>query len=75
MHFFNPVNKMPLVEVIRGEKTSDETTAAVFGLAKTMGKIPVVVKDGPGFFGQPTANALDDRGDAPSERGDGYRYS
>jgi 3-hydroxyacyl-CoA dehydrogenase/enoyl-CoA hydratase/3-hydroxybutyryl-CoA epimerase len=41
---------MPLVEVIRGEKTSDETTAAVFGLAKTMGKIPVVVKDGPGFL-------------------------
>ncbi|NQZ02302.1 MAG: enoyl-CoA hydratase/isomerase family protein [Bdellovibrionales bacterium] len=50
MHFFNPVNKMPLVEVIRGVKTSDETTATVFGLAKTMGKIPVVVKDGPGFL-------------------------
>ncbi|MEO0335358.1 MAG: 3-hydroxyacyl-CoA dehydrogenase NAD-binding domain-containing protein [Pseudomonadota bacterium] len=50
MHFFNPVNKMPLVEVIRGEKTSDVTTATVFSLAKTMGKIPVVVKDGPGFL-------------------------
>lgn len=50
MHFFNPVNKMPLVEVIRGEKTSDETTATIFELAKKMGKMPVVVKDGPGFL-------------------------
>lgn len=50
MHFFNPVNKMPLVEVIRGEKTSDQTTATIFELAKKMGKMPVVVKDGPGFL-------------------------
>lgn len=50
MHFFNPVDKMPLVEVIRGEKTSDETIATVFELSKKMGKIPVVVKDGPGFL-------------------------
>jgi len=50
MHFFNPVDKMPLVEVIRGEKTSDETIATVFDLSKRMGKIPVVVKDGPGFL-------------------------
>jgi 3-hydroxyacyl-CoA dehydrogenase/enoyl-CoA hydratase/3-hydroxybutyryl-CoA epimerase len=50
MHFFNPVHKMPLVEVIRGEHTSDETTATVFELSKVMGKIPVVVKDGPGFL-------------------------
>lgn len=50
MHFFNPVNKMPLVEVIRGEKTSDETIATVFELSKKMGKMPVVVKDGPGFL-------------------------
>jgi 3-hydroxyacyl-CoA dehydrogenase/enoyl-CoA hydratase/3-hydroxybutyryl-CoA epimerase len=50
MHFFNPVHKMPLVEVIRGEKTSDETIATVFDLAKRMGKMPVVVKDGPGFL-------------------------
>jgi 3-hydroxyacyl-CoA dehydrogenase/enoyl-CoA hydratase/3-hydroxybutyryl-CoA epimerase len=49
MHFFNPVNKMPLVEVIRGEKTSDETIATIFELTKRMGKMPVVVKDGPGF--------------------------
>ena len=50
MHFFNPVHKMPLVEVIRGEKTSDETTATIFDLSKKMGKFPVVVKDGPGFL-------------------------
>ena len=50
MHFFNPVDKMPLVEVIRGEKTSDQTVTTVFELAKRMGKIPVVVKDGPGFL-------------------------
>ncbi|MFZ4403877.1 MAG: 3-hydroxyacyl-CoA dehydrogenase NAD-binding domain-containing protein [Pseudobdellovibrionaceae bacterium] len=50
MHFFNPVHKMPLVEVIRGEKTSDETIATVFELTKKMGKMPVVVKDGPGFL-------------------------
>jgi 3-hydroxyacyl-CoA dehydrogenase/enoyl-CoA hydratase/3-hydroxybutyryl-CoA epimerase len=50
MHFFNPVNKMPLVEVIRGPKTSDEATATIFDLSKRMGKTPVVVKDGPGFL-------------------------
>ena len=50
MHFFNPVDRMPLVEVIRGEKTSDETVVSVFELAKKMGKTPVVVKDGPGFL-------------------------
>lgn len=50
MHFFNPVDKMPLVEIIRGEKSSDIAVATVFDLAKKMGKLPVVVKDGPGFL-------------------------
>lgn len=50
MHFFNPVDKMPLVEIIRGEKTSDETIATVYEASKKMGKMPVVVKDGPGFL-------------------------
>jgi 3-hydroxyacyl-CoA dehydrogenase/enoyl-CoA hydratase/3-hydroxybutyryl-CoA epimerase len=50
MHFFNPVNKMPLIEVIRGVKTSDEVTATIFDISKKWGKIPVVVKDGPGFL-------------------------
>ena len=50
MHFFNPVHRMPLVEVIRGEKTSDETIAAVVAYAAKMGKSPIVVGDCPGFF-------------------------
>ncbi len=50
MHFFSPVNKMPLVEVIPGEKTSDEAIASVVQLAKTMKKTPIVVKNVPGFL-------------------------
>ncbi len=50
MHFFNPVHKMPLVEVIRGEKSSDETIAATVAYASAMGKSAVVVKDCPGFY-------------------------
>jgi len=50
MHFFNPVNKMPLVEVIRGKDTSDETIAAVVAYAAKMGKSPIVVNDCPGFY-------------------------
>ena len=50
MHFFNPVHRMPLVEVIRGEKTSDDTIAKVVTWASKMGKTPIVVNDCPGFF-------------------------
>ncbi|MBY5994206.1 fatty acid oxidation complex subunit alpha FadB [Ferrimonas balearica] len=50
MHFFNPVHRMPLVEVIRGAKTSDETVAKVVAYAAKMGKTPIVVNDCPGFF-------------------------
>jgi len=50
MHFFNPVNRMPLVEVIRGEKTSDETIATIVKLSKKLGKTPIVVKDSAGFL-------------------------
>jgi 3-hydroxyacyl-CoA dehydrogenase/enoyl-CoA hydratase/3-hydroxybutyryl-CoA epimerase/3-hydroxyacyl-CoA dehydrogenase/enoyl-CoA hydratase/3-hydroxybutyryl-CoA epimerase/enoyl-CoA isomerase len=50
MHFFNPVERMPLVEVIRGEKTNDQTTATLVALAKQVGKSPIVVKDAPGFL-------------------------
>lgn len=49
-HFFNPVHKMPLIEVVRGEKTSDETTLTAVAFAKRLGKIPIVVKDSPGFL-------------------------
>jgi len=50
MHFFNPVHKMPLVEVIRGEKSSDEAIARTVAYALAMGKKPVVVNDCPGFL-------------------------
>jgi 3-hydroxyacyl-CoA dehydrogenase/enoyl-CoA hydratase/3-hydroxybutyryl-CoA epimerase/3-hydroxyacyl-CoA dehydrogenase/enoyl-CoA hydratase/3-hydroxybutyryl-CoA epimerase/enoyl-CoA isomerase len=50
MHFFNPVDRMQLVEVIRGEKTSDETTVTLVALAKRIGKTPIVVRDCPGFL-------------------------
>ncbi len=50
MHFFNPVDRMPLVEIIRGKHTSEEALSTTFQLAKTLGKTPVVVNDGPGFL-------------------------
>ena len=50
MHFFNPVHRMPLVEVIRGEKSSEEAVATTVALAEKMGKVPVVVNDCPGFL-------------------------
>ena len=49
MHFMNPVPVMRLVEVIRGLRTDDATTAAVMELARTLGKTPVEVRDFPGF--------------------------
>ncbi|HJT34573.1 MAG TPA: 3-hydroxyacyl-CoA dehydrogenase NAD-binding domain-containing protein [Pirellulales bacterium] len=50
IHFFNPVRKMPLVEVIRGPKTDDATIATAVAFAKAIGKSPIVVEDGPGFL-------------------------
>jgi 3-hydroxyacyl-CoA dehydrogenase/enoyl-CoA hydratase/carnithine racemase len=50
MHFFNPVRRMTLVEVVRGPATSDATVAAVVAHAKRLGKCPVVVNDSPGFL-------------------------
>jgi 3-hydroxyacyl-CoA dehydrogenase/enoyl-CoA hydratase/3-hydroxybutyryl-CoA epimerase/3-hydroxyacyl-CoA dehydrogenase/enoyl-CoA hydratase/3-hydroxybutyryl-CoA epimerase/enoyl-CoA isomerase len=50
MHFFNPVDRMELVEVIRGEQTSDETVATVVALAKKVRKTPIVVRDCAGFL-------------------------
>jgi 3-hydroxyacyl-CoA dehydrogenase/enoyl-CoA hydratase/3-hydroxybutyryl-CoA epimerase/enoyl-CoA isomerase len=50
MHFFNPVHKMPLVEVIYGEKTSKAAIATTVSLASKMGKTPIVVKNCPGFL-------------------------
>lgn len=49
MHFFNPVHIMKLLEVVRGEKTSEATLAFAVEVAKKLGKTPIVVKDSPGF--------------------------
>jgi 3-hydroxyacyl-CoA dehydrogenase/enoyl-CoA hydratase/carnithine racemase len=50
LHFFNPVRKMPLVEIIRGPLTSDQTIVTAVAYAKQIGKTPIVVNDGPGFL-------------------------
>ncbi len=50
IHFFNPVRKMPLVEIIRGSKTSDEAIAMAFHYAKKIKKTPILVRSGPGFL-------------------------
>ena len=50
LHFFHPVRRRPLLEVVRGLQTSDQTVAAAVGYAKAIGKIPIVVADGPGFL-------------------------
>jgi len=50
MHFFNPVHRMPLVEVIRGEKSSEQAIATTVAYALAMGKTPIVVNDCPGFL-------------------------
>jgi 3-hydroxyacyl-CoA dehydrogenase/enoyl-CoA hydratase/3-hydroxybutyryl-CoA epimerase/3-hydroxyacyl-CoA dehydrogenase/enoyl-CoA hydratase/3-hydroxybutyryl-CoA epimerase/enoyl-CoA isomerase len=50
LHFFNPVDRMQLVEVIRGEKTGDPTVVTLVALAKRIGKTPIVVRDCPGFL-------------------------
>lgn len=50
LHFFNPVAKMQLVEVVRADFTSETAIAQALGLAKRLGKFPLVVRDGPGFL-------------------------
>jgi 3-hydroxybutyryl-CoA dehydrogenase len=49
MHFFNPVPVLKLVEIVRGRETSDETVAAIVGLAEELGKTPAEANDFPGF--------------------------
>ena len=50
LHFFSPVDKMPLVEIIRGERTSDEALARAFDVVRQIDKTPIVVNDSRGFF-------------------------
>ena len=50
MHFFSPAEKMPLVEIICGDETSQEALAKAFDYSQQLGKMPIVVNDAPGFF-------------------------
>ena len=50
IHFFSPVDKMKLVEIIRGKQTSDETVARAYDYVQAIGKMPIVVNDSRGFF-------------------------
>ncbi|MEM1121694.1 MAG: 3-hydroxyacyl-CoA dehydrogenase NAD-binding domain-containing protein [Bacteroidota bacterium] len=50
LHFFYPVEKVPLVEIVKGKKTSDETIARAFDFVRALGKIPIIVKDDWGFY-------------------------
>ncbi|MBA3962252.1 MAG: enoyl-CoA hydratase/isomerase family protein [Chthoniobacterales bacterium] len=50
LHFFNPVSRMKLIEVVIGEQTSDETQERALAFARQIGKIPIVVRDSPGFL-------------------------
>ena len=50
LHFFSPVDKMPLVEIIRGEKTSDEALAKAYDVVQQIRKTPIVVNDSRGFY-------------------------
>ncbi len=56
LHFFAPVENVPLVEIVKGEKTSDETVARAFDFVKKIRKIPIIVKDSWGFFASRVLN-------------------
>lgn len=69
IHFFSPVDKMPLVEIIAGEKTSDETLARAFDYARQIKKTPIVVNDSLGFFTSRVFGTFMDEGTRLLEEG------
>jgi 3-hydroxyacyl-CoA dehydrogenase / enoyl-CoA hydratase / 3-hydroxybutyryl-CoA epimerase len=62
LHFFSPVERMPLLEIIRGERTSDAALDRALDLAKAIGKTPIVVNDSRGFFTSRVIGAFIDEG-------------
>jgi len=69
MHFFNPPQVMKLIEIVRGERTSDETVEQIREVAIGMGKTPIVVRDSPGFATSrlgALASSRDERGPNPA---------
>jgi 3-hydroxyacyl-CoA dehydrogenase / enoyl-CoA hydratase / 3-hydroxybutyryl-CoA epimerase len=58
IHFFSPVDKMKLVEIIRGRQTDDDTVARAFDYVQALGKIPIVVNDSRGFYTSRTFGAF-----------------
>ena len=62
LHFFNPVHRMQLVEIIAARQTAPEVLQRAVSFAQQIGKLPVVVKDSPGFSGEPHSHAVSRRG-------------
>ena len=80
LHFFSPVDKMPLIEIIRGERTSDAALATAFDVARRLRKTPIVVNDSRGFFTSRVIGtfinegvAMVAEGDRPADRRAGRR--
>jgi 3-hydroxyacyl-CoA dehydrogenase/enoyl-CoA hydratase/3-hydroxybutyryl-CoA epimerase len=69
IHFFSPVDKMKLVEIIRGKQTDDETVARAFDYVQSLGKIPIVVNDSRGFYTSRTFGTFVMEGAAMLEEG------
>ena len=73
LHFFSPVDKMPLLEIIKGEQTSDETLYRALDVAKQIKKTPIVVNDSRGFFTSSRDRHVHPRGHRDAHRGDPRR--
>ncbi len=69
MHYFSPVEKMPLLEVVVAPTTADEVTVTCVELGRRQGKTVIVVNDGPGFYTSRILGPLHERGRPPARRG------